>query len=73
MTEINITKIYPLERDENYIPNPDYRQGNNANNHQNNPAPSRPNNTAPAEETDSFPAYDPTAYADVSTDNDVPF
>jgi len=71
-TEININKVYHLERDENYQPNPDYKQHNqNYNNNQS--GYQKPANVSQTDEPDNFPNYDPNAFTDVNTENDVPF
>ena len=71
ITEININKVYPLERDENYVPNNEYKQGNQSN--QNAHSGSNKNTNNQHDEPDNFPNYDPNQYGDISTENDVPF
>ena len=74
ITEINITKVYPLERDENYVPNTEYKQNNHSNNQNTQSSYQKPNNTfTQPEEPDNFPTYDPSSYGEVNTENDVPF
>ncbi|MCL1827451.1 MAG: single-stranded DNA-binding protein [Candidatus Cloacimonetes bacterium] len=73
MTEVNITRVYPLERDENYVPNSEYRQSSNPNNNSNYSASPKPATANNPEEPDSFPTYDPNEFGSVNTDNDVPF
>ena len=73
-TDIMINRIYPLERDENYVPNNAY-QGQSANpaysNTQNNFT--KPNtNTNMTNENNDFQSYE-SNFNDMNTENDVPF
>ena len=77
VTEIIIDRVYPLERDENYVPNyqPNQAYQNNNQSGQNHPQPQQ--NPAPlvvqqSEAQDNFPPY-PADYPEMNTENDVPF
>jgi|GEM_PF-2873699 len=82
VTEIIVDRIYPLERDENYVPNHSNQNMNTG--YSNQPFPQQQTNqpppiqqqyqqqNVPHAEPESFPPY-PSDYADVGTENDVPF
>ena len=75
-TEIFIEKIYPLERDENYVSN--YQNQNQNQGYGGYPAQSnqqqqqQPNNMNPQEQ-EPFPPYPEVNYTEGATENDVPF
>ena len=74
ITEINISRMYPLEKDENYVPNNENRQVNQNNQNNQQATHNKPTfTTTTNEEPDNFPSYDPNSYGEVNTENDVPF
>ena len=68
VTEIIIERVYPLERDENYVPNQHYQNTNTG--FSNQPIQQQQSNVT--SEPENFPPYD-SNYTDVNTENDVPF
>ena len=68
VTEIILERIYPLEKDENFVPNYQGQNSNSGYTAQTNTPPQ--SNKSP--EPEQFQPYD-TNYADVNTENDVPF
>jgi len=68
-TEVHIGKVYPLERDEGYVPNPAYQAQNAGTGYGSQP---RQNVNMNTPTDDSFP-YQDQNYNDVNTQDDVPF